>query len=411
MPNPRGAWTPSTIIIDESIAEHATTHEICSRCAGATTYLSRLSSTESDEDLLRRVVCAVPMDQGALSRLARSTLLLYSSGDICHQMAAGSVASRRCFNFLKLTPYAGVCRAECSYCWFKDPVLIPKINVTFFDHLPVLLRRFSRETNLPMVFTFTHYKTDCFSIEHLTGFVHRLVEVFERETQFHVQFLTKLDNVDALLLRPPTRGSIVCFSVNAVSVARDIELGTSSVEQRLQAAGNLAKCGVPVLLRIDPLLAFGGWEEQYRELVGLILQHVTPLHITLGTPRYQDDDELARMVSTTRSNKAAQIMKKQAALMGHHKPGSPERPKPAGFQYYFKNMPISYPRELRAALYRNVIEHCWKLDPSIPIGLCEEPVDVWDDCGLSWCGDSTRDCSCGFVPQNARSSEDESIRK
>src|ERR1017187_2111051 len=94
MPNPRGAWTPSTIIIDESIAEHATTHEICSRCAGATTYLSRLSSTESDEDLLRRVVCAVPMDQGALSRLARSTLLLYSSGDICHQMAAGSVASR-----------------------------------------------------------------------------------------------------------------------------------------------------------------------------------------------------------------------------------------------------------------------------------------------------------------------------
>jgi hypothetical protein len=117
------------------------------------------------------------------------------------------------------------------------------------------------------------------------------------------------------------------------------------------------------------------------------------------------------MVSTTRSNKAAQIMKKQAALMGHHKPGSPERPGPTGFQYYFKNMPISYPRGLRAALYRNVIEHCWKLDPSIPIGLCEEPVDVWDDCGLSWCGDSTRDCSCGFVPQNARSSEDESIRK
>jgi spore photoproduct lyase len=177
---------------------------------------------------------------------------------------------RRCFNFLKILPYTGTCPYNCAYCWFRDPVLVPRVNVRFFDHLPEQLADLREQGRVPTVFTFTHYKSDCFAIDHLTGYARLVADFFENEPGFVVQFLSKAHHVDSLLDPAPHRGTIVTFSVNAPWISRGIDLGTSSIEERLDAGRRLHQAGIPVMLRIDPMLVFDGWRDGYDELAAAI---------------------------------------------------------------------------------------------------------------------------------------------
>jgi spore photoproduct lyase len=314
-------------------------------------------------------------------------------------MSAGKVEERCCYNFLEFIPYSGVCRGMCGYCWFNEPVLIPKVNVKFFDRLPLFLDNLSKSTSSPVVFTFTHHRTDCFAIEHLTDFVHTAAKFFENREQFFIQYLTKSDNVECLLEDSPSRGSIVCFSVNSPIVSDKVELCTSSVNQRLIAAQKLANSGIPVLLRIDPMLAVDNWRDSYRELVELIYGKIRPKQITLGTPRFQSMDELTSVVKSNKNNNVRLIMEEQAAQMTMSKPGIPVPDGDIRLNYYFSNMPVSYPQDLRIDLYKNVVDACRKYDTELSIGLCEEPLEIWEACDLKWTGKKNRDCTCNFVPK------------
>lgn len=393
------SWYPARVLVEQGVVDAPLTREVLSRCRNAKVIPFESVAGETDRELLRRLFARPgAADTTRVASLARSSLLLLDSSEVFQTMTANAVFERRCHNFYKILPYTGVCRADCAYCWFKDPVLIPKVNVRFFDRLPHLLGRMADRTDRPTVFTFTHYKTDCFALEHLTGFVRRTARYFERQSQFYVQFLTKLAAVDCLLNPAPTRGTHVCFSVNASEVARAVELGASSVEARLHAGRKLADAGIPVMLRVDPMLAIDGWESAYVRLVDQIFEQFMPVHITIGTPRYQSLEELEIVLSHTRGKRAREIIREQAARMTANKPGAPMTTIAGEQSYYFKNMPVSYPTELRMQMYRLMVDRCRYYVAGLSLGLCEEPAEVWDACCVPWRGDPACDCSCNFVP-------------
>lgn len=389
----KSVWQPSLVLVDSGVKDNPETLKILGRCDRAAVQIVQSKNGRSDDDLLREVTGEKSKEK--LGHLARKSLLLFGCSDISQQMASGPVNERRCYNFTKITPYIGVCRASCGYCWFKDAVLIPKVNVQFFEFLPDLIAKYRTKQLNSVVFTFTHYKTDCFSIEHLTGFARKIATIFECNDGFYVQFLTKLHTVDALLKRPPSRGTIVAFSVNAPHVTRSVELGASPLIRRLDAGRRLSEAGIPVILRIDPVWAIGDWKRGYNELTHLISERFVPNQITVGTPRFQSLDELHRVIGAIKEPKTRIILEHEASKMTVSKPGCPDE---NGQPHYFKNLSVSYTYEIRRSLYKHIVDSLSQALPTVSIGLCEEPQEMWEACGLSWTCDPAIDCSCNYIP-------------
>jgi len=393
-----GTWIPSNVILDSSVTNHAVANAIVSNCEDADVHVTDLRERESDAELLARTLPGTVQQVHGMSSLARQTLLLFGTKDVLQSMAVGRVPERRCFNFVKILPYSGVCRASCGYCWFKDPVLLPKVNVAFFEHLPGELQKLLDARGKPQVLTFTHYKTDCLAIDHLTGFVEKLCVFFESANGCYVQFLTKQADVWPILQCSPKRGTVVCFSLNAEAVSDILEPGTAPIASRLQSAQALSRNDVPVLVRVDPMLSFDGWQDAYRSLALTIADAVRPLQITLGTPRFQSASEMSRIAAAIETPESRSIMTSEIAKMGLNKPGVPRDGSDCEAGAYFRNMPMSYPFAVRVGLYKRFLDSWRALRTHVPVGLCEEPAAVWDACGLRWRGDRTRDCSCNFVP-------------
>lgn len=395
-------WQPDHVLVQRDLRSHPIVTRILERCRSVDVRDVDAADGIGDGELLTRTFglggdAASPK---ALFALARRSILLVDSEELFQQMASGETMHRRCFNFLKILPYTGTCPYNCAYCWFRDPVLIPRVNVRFFDRLPAQLADLRAQGKVPTVFTFTHYKSDCFAIDHLTGYSGLVADLFEREPGFVVQFLSKAHYVDSLLQSPPRRGTIVTFSVNAHWISDKIDLGASSIAERLEAARRLSSAGIPVMLRIDPMMVFDGWENGYRELAKLIFEHFTPEHITVGTPRFQDSSELEKVVNATMNQEARRFMAIQKGLMSTHKPGTPDAN--GEYRHYFSNMSVSYDDDTRLSLYRHMVNTLRDHAPGLSVGICEEPKEIWEALGLPWLGDKSRDCSCNFIPQVLR---------
>ena len=386
-------WFPKRVIIASAIKKHKETARILGKCGNVPHFFIDNEPKKSDAAILSS--CISENDREVLSHEARYSLYLTSNNEVDQQMAAGPTKERRCFNFLKITPYKGVCQNACAYCWFKDNILLPRVNVRFFDYFKQRLIELRKKTKEDVVFTFTHYKTDCIAIEHLTGFVEKLVKLFEVSNGFHLQLLTKLHNTDFLLKRLPKKGTIVCYSLNAPEISRSIELQTSSIIQRIDAASKLDKAGIPVIFRIDPMLHMDGWRSDYNKLVNLMSSRIKPKHITIGTPRFQDLDECNWIAERVENKKARYLLMNEVNKMGVFKPGHPD---PTGKAHYFKNMSVSYPENIRIEMYQYMVSLLRdSFDSNISIGLCEEPSAIWELCGLHWSGNKKKDCSCNFV--------------
>lgn len=405
-------WQPARLIIDKRVADHPMTKRILSRCTTEEHHIVDVpTNAMSDRQILARTLrLDDDVSEAKLTALGRTSMLLSFSDQLVQQMAAGPALERRCFNFLKIMPYTGVCPYNCAYCWFKDPVLIPRINVEFFDRLPKVLDELRVARRTPTVFTFTHYKTDCFTMEHLTGMCLDAARFFENSDGFALQFLTKSDFVDCLLVDPVPQKCVVTFSVNAPYIVKNVDLGTPLLSDRLAAARRLSDAGIPVMLRVDPMMIFDGWQRDYKAMVDQILDAFDPEHITLGTPRFQTKDELSVVVNQTSSSRAREFLSGQADLMDVHKPGIPEAD--GAFASYFANMSVSYDDAVRAELYSFVYNRFRERDPNLSIGLCEEPGSMWSRVGIDWSGDMTTACSCNFVTSTFRTlfSPDEQLR-
>jgi spore photoproduct lyase len=78
---------------------------------------------------------------------------------------------------------------------------------------------------------------------------------------------TKFDDVAGLLALPHRGRTRLRFSVNAASVARRFEGGTSPVAGRLAALSAVASAGYPVGLTIAPIMPGDDWREEYGQLL------------------------------------------------------------------------------------------------------------------------------------------------
>lgn len=167
------------------------------------------------------------------------------------------------------------CPAHCQYCYLAGSLQGPPV-IRVFANLPQILDNLA---NYERSGQSTSFEVSCYTdplgIEHLTGSLAECIRYFGTRQDGTLRWVSKFDNVDGLLDLPHQGHTRCRVSVNAAQVSRQLEGGTASVTNRLQALRRLALPreqggGYPVGLVIAPIMAIEDWQMHYTQLLNEI---------------------------------------------------------------------------------------------------------------------------------------------
>ena len=191
--------------------------------------------------------------------------------------------------------------------------------------------------------------------------------------------LTKSTNVDEILNLDHNGHTIIAWSINNDAVSRKFELGAPTFEQRLSAAEKVQAAGYPLRLRLDPIVPFEGYEDEYSKTIRDIFEKVSPERITLGTLRFEPGFYNMR-------NKIFNTGSCLSEMLGNMKPMFepklfPGKKRPKAGKY-------SFSEAKRIEIFNFAINEIRKYS-DCKIALCKESESVWKETGLE-----LSRCSC-----------------
>lgn len=165
-------------------------------------------------------------------------------------------------------PLATGCMGHCHYCYLQTtlgskPYIRTYVNLEdIFEQANKYMKDRSPEK--------TRFEAACTSdivgIDHLTHSLKKAIEFFGESELGELRFVTKYHHVDHLLDAKHNGKTRFRFSVNSRYVIKNFEPGTSSFDERLEAAKKVANAGYPLGFIVAPIYLHEGWKEGYYEL-------------------------------------------------------------------------------------------------------------------------------------------------
>lgn len=175
-------------------------------------------------------------------------------------------------------PLSTSCPGKCQYCYLhttlgKKPYL--RIYVNIEEILEVAKKYIEKRE--PQITVFEGAATsDPLAVEHYSGNLARTISFFSDQKSAYFRFVTKFTNVDSLLEVEHRGRTRFRFSINTLFIVRSYEQGTPPLNERLEAAGKVARAGYPLGFIIGPIIAHRKWEEEYEELFLTLKKEVVP---------------------------------------------------------------------------------------------------------------------------------------
>lgn len=169
------------------------------------------------------------------------------------------------------------CSAMCLYCY-----------LTCHFHLNSYLRVFvNREEIFESIRRTLHRERRDLSFEigsnsdlvledSVSGSLRWAIEEFGKLDRATATFATKFDGIDNILDARHNGRTQVRISVNPQPLVSRIELGTSSLKQRIEAANQLYRAGYRVGLNIAPVILVDGWEKLYGDMLDELSDTLLP---------------------------------------------------------------------------------------------------------------------------------------
>jgi len=175
-------------------------------------------------------------------------------------------------------PASTGCPGHCHYCYLqttmgKKPYVRVYVNID--EILETAQKYIDERSPEPTVFE-AACTSDPIAVEHLTGSLKRMIEFFGQSELGTLRFVTKYDDVDSLLDAKHNGRTRFRFSINSRYVIKNFEPGVSNFDQRITAAGKIARAGFPLGFIVAPLMIYDGWEEGYAELIERLSKELVP---------------------------------------------------------------------------------------------------------------------------------------
>ncbi|PZE22072.1 spore photoproduct lyase [Paenibacillus xerothermodurans] len=173
-------------------------------------------------------------------------------------------------------PIATGCMAHCHYCYLQT-TLGAKPYIRVYVNTDDILSAAKQyiEERAPEI---TRFEAACTSdpvgLEHISGSLKELIEFMADQPLGRLRFVTKFHHVEPLLDVRHNKHTRFRFSVNADYVIKNFEPGTSNFQERISAAGKVARAGYPLGFIIAPIIWHEGWQDGYRELLAKLKEAV-----------------------------------------------------------------------------------------------------------------------------------------
>ena len=177
-----------------------------------------------------------------------------------------------------LVPYTSSgCSAMCLYCYLVCNYNKCSYLRLFVNREQMMDRLIKVSMNGETGKTFEIGSNSDLVLENtITGNLEWTITQFAQRGRGHITFPTKFHMVEPLLDLDHRGKSIFRMSVNPQPIISRIELGTSSLMQRIDAVNRMCDAGYPCGLLIAPVIIMEGWKEEYRTLLQTLRDHLSP---------------------------------------------------------------------------------------------------------------------------------------
>jgi spore photoproduct lyase len=338
--------------------------------------------SEANPELCERVMSAFPGARverqpdvpparvDVARRQGKRTLVLGSIGRVLDVNCEPGMGERIvCYPYRHFNA-VGNCPYDCTFCYLsgnRGNLKCPAIKL--YTNLPDVLaaiRKVADGAPGPVLFYGSKLQ-DFVALDPLTRYSERLVPFAAEHPNVRLLFLTKSASIETFLPLDHGGHTILSWTLNAEAVVGQYEIGTPTLDERLQAARRAADVGYEVRFIFMPMIPVEGWREAYAEAVGEALRAVRPSRITLGG------------ICMYRS--ALNAMKRRLVERGEEWDGGilgsvSENPSvPFLGRYRFRE-------DVRTEMYAHMLARIREVDPSIPVSLCLETPEVWASVGL-----------------------------
>lgn len=174
------------------------------------------------------------------------------------------------------------CPGSCEYCYLQTnqsykPYLKAYVNLD--EIWDTLLAAIPPDTVQPVTFEAAS-NGDPLGIEHITGSVGATIEFFSRLEKGRLRIVTKFNNVDLITGKEHNGHTRFRISINTGYVIKQFEHRTSTMEERLDAAGKLAAAGYPLGFIVAPIMMHENWEKEYEDMFKQVHQKLHGLGTT-----------------------------------------------------------------------------------------------------------------------------------
>lgn len=168
-----------------------------------------------------------------------------------------------------LVPYTSSgCTAMCLYCYLVCNYNKCAYLRLFVNREQMLDRLIKKSVSSDKPLTFEIGSNSDLVLENtITGNLGYTIPRFAEEGFGRLTFPTKFHMVDSLLDLPHKGKVIFRMSVNPQPLINRIELGTSNLQERIEAVNKMCEAGYPCGLLIAPVMLVDGWKEMYTELL------------------------------------------------------------------------------------------------------------------------------------------------
>lgn len=253
------------------------------------------------------------------------------------------------------------CFYDCAWCYlnsnngaFFSPAVRLFVNV---DELVEQMSRRLAVANSPLLF-YSGKLQDALQLDPISHHTRELIPFIGQQPNGRLLYLTKSTAVDNLLDLDHRGHTVLSWSLNPAEVARRVEHGAPPPSDRLGAARRCQDAGYEIRLVLMPVVPVEDWRTHYVALVEEALESVTPSRITLGGLC-----SYPRALHTMR-----EVLGERDFVSPHLEPASRCRTR--------------LRPEVRAEMYRFLLDRIHRQCPGLPVGLCLESAEVWKACRL-----------------------------
>lgn len=261
-----------------------------------------------------------------------------------------------CCGYYVLSPVEN-CPYNCTYCilnaYFKDRHIKIYLNI---EDMIKELEDIAKTNKIKRIGT-GEFSDSMFELG-ASIYAESLLEFFNKNNDIYLELKTKGKNILQCFLESKYKNIIFSWSMNSKTINKSEEIGTSSIEERINLAKMVISKGYPISLHFDPIIEYEGWEKEYEDTIKLLFNNLDSKAIkwiSLGTLRFIPQlKEIAKSLYPK-----TKIFDNEFVLALD------------GKKRYF--------RKKRTEIYKKIYEIIRSYDKSIFVYLCMENEDVWYD--------------------------------